>query len=60
VVANLIQLFGLLDAKRALEGGKLSAFVKAKPTDVAAEPLQALSRAPRRPAKKPRVGVKVE
>ena len=28
VVAKLIQLFGLLDAKSALEGGKLSAFVR--------------------------------
>jgi hypothetical protein len=37
LVAKLIQLFGLLDAKRALQRGKLSAFVRAKPTDVAAE-----------------------
>ena len=28
LVAKLIQLYGLLDAKKALEGGKQSAFVK--------------------------------
>ena len=30
LVAKYIQLFGLLDAKRALEGGKLGAFQKDK------------------------------
>jgi hypothetical protein len=30
LVASLIRLFGLLDAKRALEGGKLSSFVRTK------------------------------
>ena len=37
LVARLIQLFGLLDAKRGLEGGKLSAFVRTKPTNIGAE-----------------------
>jgi len=30
LVANLIELFGLVDAKRALEGGKMSAFRRGK------------------------------
>jgi len=33
VVAKLIQLFGLLDAKRALEGGKEAGFVRGKTSD---------------------------
>jgi hypothetical protein len=33
VVAKLIQLFGLLDAKQLLEGGKQAAFVKVKRGD---------------------------
>ena len=40
LVTNLIQLFGLLDAKRALEGGKLSAFARAKPPEVAGQTLK--------------------
>jgi hypothetical protein len=29
-VAKLIQLFGLLDAQKALEGGKAAAFIRGK------------------------------
>ncbi|HEU4639260.1 MAG TPA: hypothetical protein VFS84_10435, partial [Candidatus Binatia bacterium] len=52
LVASLIQLFGLLDAKRALEGGKLSAFVRTEPTNIAAE-IPGPSRTPQSPAKSP-------
>jgi hypothetical protein len=30
IVAKLIQLFGLLDAKKSLEGGKAAAFIRGK------------------------------
>ncbi|HEX7231214.1 MAG TPA: glucosidase [Candidatus Binatia bacterium] len=50
LVARLIQLFGLLDAKRGLEGGKLSAFVRTKLTNIAAE-IPGTSRTPQSPAK---------
>ena len=36
VVAKLIQLFGLLDAGRMLEAGKMAAFVGGKPEGEAA------------------------
>ena len=36
VVAKLIQLFGLLDAGRTLEAGKMAAFVGGKPEGEAA------------------------
>ena len=58
LVARLIQLFGLFDAKRALEGGIPSAFVRTTPTNVAAE-IPGPGRTPQSPAKKPRLGVKV-
>jgi hypothetical protein len=36
-VAKLIQLFGVLDAKSALEGGKLSGFAHSTPGDSSAK-----------------------
>jgi hypothetical protein len=50
LVAKLIQLFGLLDAKKLLEAGKESAFVRGEPADVGID--TAASRAGRSRAKK--------
>jgi hypothetical protein len=59
-VAKLIQLFGLLDAKKTLEAGKAAAFVHGKSEKVAANGPRAASRARRTPAKKKPVEAEVE
>jgi hypothetical protein len=60
LVAKLIQLFGFLDAKSALEGGKLSAFVRGKPAPVAADTTKTSSRTRRSRAKKQPADAEVE
>jgi hypothetical protein len=60
LVAKLIQLFGFLDQKNVLQGGKLSAFVRGKPAQVAADTTKAPSRTRRSRAKKQPAGTEVE
>jgi len=57
LVAKLIQLFGLLDAKKVLEGGKGMAFVKGEPADAGAG--TGVSRAGRSRAKMQPAGAEV-
>jgi hypothetical protein len=52
LVAKTIQLFGLLDAKKLLEAGKVAAFVRGKAEEVAVSEATAASRARRTRAKK--------
>jgi hypothetical protein len=58
LVAKLIQLFGLLDAKKLLEAGKAAAFARGEPAEVGAD--TAASRAGRSRAKKQLAGAEVE
>jgi hypothetical protein len=58
LVAKLIQLFGLLDAKKLFEAGKAAAFVRGEPADVGAD--TAASRAGRSRVKKQAAGAEVE
>jgi hypothetical protein len=60
LVAKLIQLFGFLDQKNVLQGGKLSAFVRGKPAQVVADTTKAPSRTRRSRAKKQPAGTEVE
>jgi hypothetical protein len=59
VVAKLIQLFGMLDAKKLLEAGKAAAFVKGEPADVGVD-TTAASRAGGSRAKKQLAGAEVD
>jgi hypothetical protein len=58
LVAKMIQLFGLLDAKKLLEAGKEGAFVRGEPADAGA--VTAASQAGRSRAKKKPAGVEVD
>ena len=60
LVAKMIQLFGLLDAKKFLEAGKAAAFDRGKSADVAVTEATAASRARRTRAEKKPVGAAVE
>ena len=58
LVAKMIQLVGLLDAKKLLEAGKSGAFVRGEPADAGS--VTAASQARRSRAKKKPAGVEVE
>jgi hypothetical protein len=58
LVAKMIQLFGLLDAKKLLDAGKSGAFVRGEPADAGA--VTAASQAGRSRAKKKPAGVEVD